>query len=158
MSPFDVWLLARSLRTLELRVKKHSENALKVAKFFENHPKIERVYYLGLESSPYYELGQKLFVEGRCGDMLSADIKGWKEAASKFIAECETIKLVPSLAGVSTTISYPGKTSHRAYSKEQMKACGITMGQLRIGLEDADTLLKSLKRLLIEYGLRHIRY
>lgn len=150
MSPFDAWLLTRSLRTLELRVKKHSENALKVAKFFESHPKIEKVYYPGLESSHYYELGQKLFVEGRCGGMVSADIKGGEEAASKFIAECETIKFVPSLAGVSTTISYPAKTSHRAYSKEQMEACGISAGQLRfsIGLEDADDIIAEFEKVL----------
>lgn len=150
MSPFDAWLLVRSLRTLELRVKKHSENALKVAKFFESHPKIEKVYYPGLESSHYYELGQKLFVEGRCGGMVSADIKGGEEAASKFIAECETIKFVPSLAGVSTTISYPAKTSHRAYSKEQMEACGISTGQLRfsIGLEDADDIIAEFEKVL----------
>lgn len=146
MSPFDAWLLTRSLRTLEMRVAKHSANALKVAEFFENHPKVEKVYYPGLKSSPYYELGQKLFVEGRCGGMISADIIGGEEAASKFIAECESIKFVPSLAGVSTTISYPAKTSHRAYSKEEMETVGISTGQLRfsIGLEDADDIIAEL--------------
>lgn len=143
MSPFDAWLLARSLRTLEPRVKLHSENALKVAEYFEAHPKVERVYYAGLASSPSHELANRQFVEGRCGGMLSADIRGGEKGASDFIAACESIKFVPSLAGVCTTISYPAKTSHRQYSPEEMEAAGISMGQLRfsIGLENAEDII-----------------
>ncbi len=150
MSPFDAWLLARSLRTLEIRIEKHSKNALKVAKFLESHPKIENVYYPGLESSPSYELAQKFFINGRCGGMLSADIAGGEEAAIKFIKECESIKFVPSLAGVSTTLSYPAKTSHRAYSKDELERVGISNGQLRfsIGLEDVDDIIGELKSAL----------
>ena len=150
MSPFDSWLLARSLRTLDLRMQKHSENAKKVAEFFEKHPKIEKVYYPGLDSSRYKGLADQLFVEGRCSGMLSADLAGGEEAASIFIKECETIKFVPSLAGVTTTISYPAKTSHRAYSPEEMKAVGISMGQLRfsIGLENADDIIAEFDRAL----------
>lgn len=150
MSPFDAWLLSRSLRTLEIRIEKHSKNALKVAEFFESHPKIEKVYYPGLKASPSYELAQKLFVDGRCGGMLSADIAGGEAAAVKFIEECESIKFVPSLAGVSTTLSYPAKTSHRAYSKEEMERVGISTGQLRfsIGLEDVDDIISEFKAAL----------
>lgn len=146
MGPFEAWLLARSLRTLDLRMRQHSENALKVAQFLEKHPKVERVYYPGLDSSPYKALADRMFVEGRCGGMLSADIAGGEQGASKLIKECPTIKFVPSLAGVSTTISYPAKTSHRAYSPEDMKAAGISMGQLRfsIGLEHADDIIAEL--------------
>jgi len=150
MSPFDAWLLSRSLRTLDLRVAKHSENARKVADFFEGHPKIERVYYPGLPSSPYFALSQAMFRDGRCGGMLSADIAGGEKAAEKFIALCETIKFVPSLAGVSTTISYPAKTSHRAYSPEDLKKAGISTGQLRfsIGLEDSADILAEFSSVL----------
>ena len=96
------------------------------------------------------ELADKLFVEGRCGGMLSADIAGGEEGASILIKECPTIKLVPSLAGFSTTISYPAKTSHRAYSPEDMEAAGISMGQLRfsIGIEDADDIIAELAEAL----------
>lgn len=150
MSPFDAWLLARSMRTLELRMKQHSENALKVAKFFENHPKIERVYYPGLDSSPYRARAEKLFIEGRCGGMLSADIAGGEKSAITFINECESVKFVPSLAGVTTSISYPARTSHRAYSPEELKKLGISMGQLRfsIGLEDIDDIIDEFDRAL----------
>lgn len=146
MSPFDAWLLARSLRTLDLRMKQHSENALKVARFLENHPKVEKVYYPGLENSPYKALADQMFIDGRCGGMLSADIIHGEAGASALIKACETIKFVPSLAGVTTTISYPAKTSHRAYSPEDMAKAGISMGQLRfsIGLEDADDIIAEL--------------
>lgn len=150
MGPLEAWLLTRSLRTLDLRMRVHSENALKVAEFFEAHPKIERVYYPGLSSSPYKELSQQLFTKGMCGGMLSADLAGGEKAASKFILESKKFKLVPSLACVSTSISYPAKTSHRSYSKEDMKQAGITMGQLRfsIGLEDIDDILEEMDRVL----------
>lgn len=136
-SPFDAWLLARSMRTLEMRVRRHSENAMKLAEYFEKHPKIEKVYYPGLASSPFHAVAAAQFENGCYGGMLSADIAGGQKGAENFIAACETIKFVPSLADVATSISYPAKTSHRAYSKEEMERCGISMGQLRFstGLE-----------------------
>ena len=150
MGPFEAWLLLRSLRTLDMRMERHSKNAQKVAEFLENHPKCEGVYYPGLKSSPYHERAEKMFNHGWCGGMLSADFVGGVEAACTLIAECPTIKFVPSLAGYATTISYPAKTSHRAYSPEEMKAAGISMGQLRfsIGVEDADDIIAELSAAL----------
>lgn len=150
MSPFDAWLLARSLRTLEMRVARHSENAQKVAEYLEKHPKIERVYYPGLTSSPYREAAMKQFKDGRCGGMLSADIAGGEKAACAFIKASESIKFVPSLAGVTTTLSYPAKTSHRAYTGEELKRAGISAGQLRfsIGLEDTNDIIEELDKAL----------
>jgi len=147
LGPMECWLLCRSMRTLDMRVAKHSENALKVAEFLEKHPKIEKVYYPGLASSKYRKLGEKLFIDNRFGGMMSADIAGGEEGASKFIALLPTIKFVPSLAGVSTTLSYPAKTSHRAYNAEELKAAGISMGTIRfsIGLEDADDIIEEFK-------------
>lgn len=150
MSPFDAWMLTRSLRTLDLRMERHCRNAQKVAEFFEKHQKIERVYYPGLASSPYHERAKQFFLENRFGGMLSADIAGGEKAASAFIKACPTIKLVPSLAGVSTTISYPAKTSHRAYSPEMLKQVGISTGQLRfsVGLETIDDILEEFEQAL----------
>jgi methionine-gamma-lyase len=146
LSPMDAWLLARSLRTLELRVEKHSQNALKVAKFLENHPKIEKVFYPGLESSPDHERAKSQFENGLYGGMLSANLKGGEREASIVIASMPTIKYVPSLAGTATTVSYAAKTSHRAYTKEQLDEAGITFGQLRfsIGLENADDIIAEI--------------
>ncbi|NLZ54192.1 MAG: cystathionine gamma-synthase, partial [Thermoanaerobacteraceae bacterium] len=93
---------------------------------------------------------EKLFIEGRCGGMLSADIAGGEKSAITFINECESVKFVPSLAGVTTSISYPARTSHRAYSPEELKKLGISMGQLRfsIGLEDIDDIIDEFDRAL----------
>ncbi|GHT01645.1 methionine gamma-lyase [Synergistales bacterium] len=145
-SPLDCWLLARSLRTLDLRMKKHSKNALLVAEFLEAHPKVEKVFYPGLKSSPSYETAAAQFVKGRFGGMLSANIKGGVKEASKLIKEMKIISFVPSLAGTATTVSYPVKTSHRAYSAEALKAAGIAQGQLRfsIGLEDSDDIIADI--------------
>lgn len=150
MSPFDAWLLARSMRTLELRMKQHSENALKVAKYLEKHPKIERVYYPGLDSSPYKVRADKLFIKGRYGGMLSANIANGEKGACTFVKECESVKFVPSLACVTTTISYPARTSHRAYSAEELDNVGIPMGQLRfsVGLEDIDDIIEEFDKAL----------
>jgi methionine-gamma-lyase len=149
-SPAECWLLARSLRTLELRMKKHSENALRVAEFLESHPKVERVFYPGLPSSPSHGRARRQFTGEGFGGMLSADIRGGARAASALIGELETIFFVPSLAGTATTVSYPVKTSHRAYSAEALKKAGIAAGQLRfsIGLEDADDTIEELSRAL----------
>ncbi len=150
MSPFDAWLLCRSMRTLDMRVVQHSHNALEVARFLEKHPKIERVYYPGLESSPYKAIADRQFLSGRYGGMLSADICNGERGASALIKACPTIKLVPSLAGFATTFSYPYKTSHRSYSEEALKAVGVSHGQLRIsiGLEKADDIIAELEAAL----------
>jgi methionine-gamma-lyase len=142
----DSWLLARSLRTLDLRVKQHSRNALKVAEFLEQHEKIEKVFYPGLKSSPDYERATAQFSKGLFGGMISVNLKGGEKEASTVIASLPTIKYVPSLAGTATTVSYAAKTSHRFYTKEQLDEVGITYGQLRlsIGLEDADDIIEEL--------------
>ena len=152
MGPFDAWLLSRSLRTLDLRMDMHSKNAERVARFLESHPKVERVYYPGLPASRDKETADRLFRPGRYGGMLSADIAGGEAGAETLIHACRTIKLVPTLGGVSTTISYPAKTSHRAYTPEERAAAGIAPGQLRfsIGLEDGDDLLEELAAALDE--------
>ena len=150
MSPFDAFLLTRSLRTLELRVRQHSENALKVAQYMEQHPKIDKVYYPGLESSPSHTIAMSQFNDGLCGGMVSADIAGGAENAEKFIANCKYIKFVPSLASFSSMLSYPVKTSHRAYPPEELKKCGISAAMIRfsIGIESADDIIADIDQAL----------
>ncbi|HWQ71594.1 MAG TPA: aminotransferase class I/II-fold pyridoxal phosphate-dependent enzyme [Desulfitobacteriaceae bacterium] len=152
LSPHDCWLLARSLRTLGLRMKKHSENALAVAQFLEAHPKIEKVFYPGLVSSPSYERAQRQFSQGYSGGMLSVNLKGGEKAALALVKALAMIPFVPSLAGTSTTVSYPVKTSHRLYSQEERKKLGITDGLLRfsVGLEDSGDIIKEIGTALDE--------
>ena len=146
----ESWLLARSLRTLDLRVRKQSENALKIAEFLENHPFVERVYYPGLVSNRDHGTAVRLFKDGLFGGMLSADIKGGEAAATDVVDHLGFIKYVPSLAGTATSVSYPAKTSHRAYKKEEMEKAGISLGQLRFsaGIEDAEDILAQLAEAL----------
>lgn len=146
----DSWLLARSLRTLDLRVKQHSRNALQVAEFLEQHQKIEKVFYPGLPSSPDYGRAAAQFSKGLFGGMISVNLKGGEKEASAVIASLPTIKYVPSLAGTATTVSYAAKTSHRFYTKEQLDEVGITYGQLRfsIGLEDAEDIIEEIDNAL----------
>ncbi|MBO7333639.1 MAG: aminotransferase class I/II-fold pyridoxal phosphate-dependent enzyme [Lachnospiraceae bacterium] len=150
LGPAESWLLARSLRTLDLRVTKQSENALKVAKYLETDPAVTKVYYAGLESSPYHKLADKFFNNGLYGGMLSVDIKGGVEEVENVVKKLGFIKNVPSLAGTSTSVSYPAKTSHRAYSKEELDKAGITLGLLRfsIGIESADDIIAAIKEAL----------
>ncbi len=150
MSPFDAWLLIRSLRTLELRIIQHSSNALKLAEFLEKHPKIENVYYPGLESSPSYEIANKIFNNNLYGGMLSIDVKNGEKGAYDLIRELETIKFVPSLAGVTTSVSYPVKTSHRALNDEELKKANISKGLIRVstGLENINDLISEFDRAL----------
>lgn len=150
LGPAESWLLARSLRTLELRVTRQSENALKVAKYLEKHEKVSKVYYAGLESSKYHALADKYFNKGLYGGMLSFDIQGGSEDAKTIVKSLGFIKNVPSLAGTSTSVSYPAGTSHRAYSREELYKAGITMGLLRlsIGIEDADDIIAAIDEAL----------
>lgn len=150
LSPFDSWLLARSLRTLDMRVRKHCTNAQKLAEFLEKQPQISRVYYCGLPSSPSYALGHKQFTDGLCSGMMSIDVIGGEQGASALIAALGHIKFVPSLACVMTTISYPAKTSHRMLSPMERQKAGISMGMLRIstGLEDSDDIIDEFSQAL----------
>ena len=150
LSPHDCWLLARSLRTLELRMQRHSKNAQEVACFLEAHDKIDKVFYPGLVSSPSHERARRLFENGLFGGMLSVDLKGGEAAAETLIRELEMILLVPSLAGTATTLSWSARTSHRFYSPEERLKIGITDGQLRfsIGLEDVRDLIAEISHAL----------
>lgn len=150
MSPFDAWLLIRSLRTLELRIIQHSNNALKLAKFLEKHPKIENVYYPGLITSPSYEIANKIFNNNLYGGMISIDLRNAEKGAYELIRKLETIKFVPSLAGVTTSVSYPVKTSHRSLNDEELKSANISKGLIRVstGLENIDDLISEFDRAL----------
>jgi methionine-gamma-lyase len=150
LSPFDGWLLIRSLRTLELRVRQHSQNALQLAQYFEAHPAISAVYYPGLPSSPTHQTARRIFNNDLYGGMLSIDLKGGEPQAYALLRLLETIKFVPSLAGVSTSTSYPAKTSHRSLNDEELRKAHISKGLIRIstGLEHIDDIIDEFDRTL----------
>jgi methionine-gamma-lyase len=150
LSPFDGWLLVRSLRTLELRIQKHSENALLLAQYLEGHPKVKTVYYPGLVSSPTHAVAKKILQNNLFGGMLSIDLVDGEQGAYNLIRNLETIKLVPSLAGVATSTSYPAKTSHRSLNSEELQKAGISQGLIRIsaGLEQIDYIIAEFEKAL----------
>ncbi|NWJ52580.1 MAG: PLP-dependent transferase [Bacteroidetes bacterium] len=150
MSPFDAWLVVRSLRTLELRIIQHSNNALKLAQYLESNQKISNVYYPGLPSSPTSDVAKRMFNNNLFGGMLSIDLIGGEKAAYDLIRNLESIKFVPSLAGVSTSVSYPAKTSHRSLNEEELRKANISKGLIRIstGLENVDDIIAEFSKAL----------
>lgn len=145
LSPFDSWLAARGLKTLRLRIKQHSANALELARFLNQHPKVTEVYYPGLENHPQQELARKQG-NGLFGGMLSFRISDNPDKVNAFMRALPTIPFAPSLAGVTTSISHPLKTSHRSFSPEQQQKLGITFGLIRlsVGIEEAADLMQEL--------------
>jgi cystathionine beta-lyase/cystathionine gamma-synthase len=146
--PFDSWLNVRSLKTLPLRMRAHSQNALAVARWLEGgRPGVKQVIYPGLPSHPQHELAMHLMPDG-CGGMVTFELEGGVPAARRFIKNLQMIVFAPSLADVTTTINHPVTTSHHAFPPEERAALGITDGILRlsVGIEDIDDILEDLDR------------
>ncbi|MCC9136197.1 trans-sulfuration enzyme family protein [Pontibacter silvestris] len=150
LSPFDSWLAVRGLKTIWIRMRQHCSNALTIAAYLQGHPKVEQVWYPGLEQHPQHELAKEQG-EGLFGGMLSFRLKDdTEEAVNKFMRALEHIPFAPSLAGVNTSISHPLRTSHRSLSSEQQQNMGITIGVIRlsVGIEEPEELIAELEAAL----------
>ena len=134
------------IETLPLRIVKHSQNALAVAKHLESHPRIEKVIYPGLESNPDYKLGQKYLKDGLCSGVLSLVIKGGREAGAKFIDSVVMSSPEVHVADIRTCLLHPATSTHRQLSDAQLIECGITPGLVRlsVGLEDLEDIIADL--------------
>ena len=141
-SPFEAWLTFRGAKTLALRMRAHSSNAQALAEALQEHPQVAKVYYPGLPSHPDHALAQKLFRKGYSG-MLSFTLKGGLEEVDRLIHELQYSVFAPSLAGVASSITHPGKTSHRALSADVLSSLDIHDGTIRVsvGIEDADDIV-----------------
>ncbi|MGI0091384.1 MAG: trans-sulfuration enzyme family protein [Nitrososphaerales archaeon] len=149
--PFDCWLATRSLSTWKVRMAKSCANALTLAKYLETRSdKVSKVYYPGLASHPQNRVAKKIFDKGMFGAMVSFDLKGGLASASAFAKSLSKITITPSLGGVRTTISHPGKTSHRHITPKERKESGITDAMIRVsvGIEDYDFIELEFKRAL----------
>lgn len=149
MAPFEAWLLTRSLRTLPYRMEAHQENALKVARFLEKHPKISRVMHPGLESFPQYELGKKQ-MKGYSG-LFAFEIKSDNlENIKKFFNSLKYFSIGVSWGGHESLIYAPAISYLKELPPEQFKNMGISLGIMRvsIGLEDAEDLIEDLSKAL----------
>lgn len=144
LGPFDAWLTERSLKTLRLRVRQHSENALAVARFLADHPAVAAVYYPGLPTHEGHPLAAEQFSGGWFGGMLSFRLKDDSAAAAdRFFRQTKLFPLAPSLAGVASSSSHPLSTSHRTVPDEMRRRLGITPGLVRlsVGVEDVEELV-----------------
>jgi cystathionine beta-lyase len=149
LSPFESWLLIRGLETLELRVKQHSENALKVAQWLSSHPEVKEVYYPGLPAHEHHEIarGQQKYFGGVVSFRLCQD---HLEAATKVVTSTKLFKLAESLGGIKSLVAHPATMTHASIPEERHIDFGITGGLVRlsVGLEDADDLIHDLEQAL----------
>jgi len=145
-SPFDCYLVLRGLKTLSMRMEKHQSNALAIALYLENHPKVARVYYPGLKSHPQYEIG--LRQASGFGGMISFEIKGGEEEAVKFLESLELFTLAESLGGVESLIEHPALMTHSSITANERELAGIKDSLIRvsIGVEDKADLIADLEQ------------
>lgn len=148
MDPGAAFLLIRGMKTMGVRLERQCSNAMKVATFLENHPKVARVHYPGLKSHPDHALAKKQ-MKG-FGSMLAFDLKGGLPAARKFCDRVQLFLLAASLGGVESLVVLPIYSSHYNMSLEELEQAGVTPGTVRvsIGLEDADDLIADVKQAL----------
>ena len=147
MDPHACFLLERSLKTFALRMKTHNSNALKLANYLENHPKIKRVYYPGLPSHEQHKLAKQQ-LKGKNSGMISFEIEGGDAKAHALLNELKLPKEATSLGGVESLISLPYNTSQASLTKEQQKAIGINDGLIRlsVGIEDIEDLITDFEQ------------
>jgi cystathionine gamma-lyase len=146
---FDCWLMLRGIKTLGIRMKQHEENAMRIAEFLEEHPAVSEVFYPGLASSPFNELGRRQMT-GFSG-MVSFKLKdGNLEKANNFFGKLKIIYLAESLGGVESLINYPSIMTHGSVPVEKRLAIGITDDLIRFsaGIEDVDDLIADLSQAL----------
>jgi len=147
MSPFNAFLFLLGLETLPLRMERHVQNALGVARFLESHPQVERVRHPGLENSPYAALARKYLPRG-AGAIFAFDIKGGREAGTRFIESLSLWSHLANVGDAKSLVIHPASTTHRQLEDDELLAAGITAGTIRlsVGLESLDDLIWDLKR------------
>lgn len=148
LSPFNAWILSKSLETLAVRLEKHSENALKLAEFLENHPNVQQVKYPFLKSHPQYEIAKKQMRLG--GNIISFEIKGGIAAGRKFVNSVKMCSRSANLGDTRSIVTHPASTTHSKLSEEDRLEVGITDGLIRtsVGLEHVDDIIEDIKKAL----------
>jgi len=146
--PFDSFLALRGLKTLALRMERHCSNAQAVAEFLASHPKVERVYYPGLESHPQHELAKRQM--SAFGGMVTAVLKDGLAPAKRFLERVEIFALAESLGGVESLIEHPAIMTHASIPTEKRAELGINDGLVRlsVGVEDRDDLISDIEQAL----------
>lgn len=148
MSPFDAFLIARGLKTLDIRMEKHCANAMKVARFLHDHPAVAKVYYPGLEDFEGYEIAKKQMKLP--GGMMSIELKADRDKVAAALNKLQLCTIAVSLGDAETLVEHAASMTHSTYTKEELAASGISEGLVRIsvGLEDAEDIIADMKAVL----------
>lgn len=152
-SPQNAFYVNQGLETLPLRMERHSANALKVAEFLSNHPKVEQVFYPLLANSSELALANKYLPKGASG-VLSFKLKGTKDDCSQFVDKLELINVKVHVADIKTIVLHPASSSHRQLTDEQLAQAGISPNLIRlsVGLEDVNDIIADLSSALAQFG------
>lgn len=150
LGPFDSFLALRGVKTLDVRMERHCQGAMKIAAWLEGHSKIEKVYYPGLKSHPQHSLARKQM--SGFGGMITAVLKGDLECARRFLSACQVFTLAESLGGVESLIEHPAIMTHASVPKEQREKLGISDGLVRlsVGIESTADLMADLDEALAQ--------
>ena len=148
MSPFDAFLIARGLKTLDIRMEKHCANAMKVARFLHDHPAVAKVYYPGLEDFEGYEIAKKQMKLP--GGMMSIELKADRDKVAAALNKLQLCTIAVSLGDAETLVEHAASMTHSTYTKEELAASGISEGLVRIsvGLEDPEDIIADMKAVL----------
>ncbi|MEA2655946.1 MAG: cystathionine gamma-synthase [Chloroflexota bacterium] len=142
LGPFDAWLALRGLRTLDVRMRRHTDNALALARAMRSMPGVARIHHPLMEDSPCYAVASRLLPEG-AGGMMAFDLEGGRAAVQRMMSRFQLVVFAASLGGVETTISYPEITSHRGLTPEERAQLGVGPGTVRVsvGIEAAEDIV-----------------
>ena len=153
LSPLNAWLLLQGLESLPLRMDRHCDNALRVAKFLQDHPRVAWVNYPGLPSNKYFSLSQKYLPKGASG-LLNFGVKGGAKAGERFIEAAQFMSHLANIGDAKTLIIHPASTTHRQMSDEDQLKAGVTPDMVRIsvGIESIDDILWDIDQALSESG------
>jgi len=149
LSPMNAFLLLQGIETLPLRMERHCDNALAVANYLNEHPKVEWVSFAGLRNSPYYELAQK-YTNGKPSALMSFGIKGGFDAGVKFYDSLKLFKRLVNIGDAKSLAAHPASTTHRQLTEEELKTAGVTPDMIRlcIGIENINDILEDIEQAL----------
>ncbi len=156
LSPFNAFLLLQGLETLSLRVERHAQNGLALAKWLEKNPNVDWVWYPGLESHPYHESAKKYLRKGLFGSMLSFGIKGGVEAGKAFVDNVKLSSLLANVGDAKTLVIHPASTTHQQLSDEEQKEAGVLPELIRVsvGIEHIDDIIEDFD-IAINTAVKH---
>jgi O-succinylhomoserine sulfhydrylase len=156
LSPFNAWILSKSLETLFVRMDKHAENALRIAKALEGHPALNWVKYPFLPSHPRYDVAKKQMSNG--GGILTFELRSGLEGGRKFLNSLQWLSMTNNLGDSRTIASHPASTTHSKLTEQERAAVGITPGLIRlsVGLEHPDDIIEEILQALNKSNISHL--